>query len=279
MGLTIKNEKQYYKLSILITQDGLSFCTQNTENNTLDVFFNKSFHENLDPEKILVELQSAIKFNIDSSILTAITKVKVVYANNLYNIVPQKYFSEDKLTDYLKFNTKILHTDFIAFDELKNISANSVYIPYTNINNYLFDQFGEFTYTHSSTLLVDLCLLNASSKQNTELVYLNIYASTFDICIIKDNKLLLANSFEYFTPQDFIYYVLFCLEQLKLNNEELQMYLCGKISETDDLYHYLYTYVKNIEFLDTSFLVNQFKNLSEKGINPKQNLLLLSNLL
>jgi hypothetical protein len=37
--------------------------------------------------------------------------------------------------------------------------------------------------------------------------------------IIQNQKLLFFNSFDYQTPEDFIYYVLFTAEQLSLNPE------------------------------------------------------------
>lgn len=272
-------QNQSYKLSILIAQDGLSFCSLNAEENTIEDFYSTTFSKLLDPEQILEELKRAIKFNLSEENLADIKSVHVSYANNLYSLVPQEYFSEDQLTDYLKFNTKILKTDFIAYDELKNLEANCVYIPYTNINNYLFEQFGEFNYNHSSTLFIDTCLAEVKNINKEEVVFVQVQPSRFDICCFKNGKLLLANSFEYFTAEDFIYFVLFTAEQLKLNTENLQLLLSGSIKETDDTYNYLYTYVKEISFFNTSYLTEKINNLSQKAINPKQNLLLLSNLI
>ncbi|WP_292246183.1 DUF3822 family protein [Mesonia sp.] len=279
--VTTTNSLQHkdLKLSILISQDGLSFCTLNQKENTVEYFYSKDFIDSLDPEKILDELKIAFKFHLEENIEVRIKDVDVLFANNLYSLVPQVYFSEDQLTDYLKFNTKILKTDFIAFDELTKLSANNVYIPYTNINNYLFEKFGTFNYKHSSTLFIDLCLDQAEKIDASEIVFIHLQTKRFDICCVRDKQLILANSFEYYTSQDFIYFVLFTLEQLKFNTEELQLLVSGNVSEIDDTYQYLYTYIKNISFLNTSFLTEKISNLSQKVINPKHNLFLLSNLL
>jgi hypothetical protein len=42
---------------------------------------------------------------------------------------------------------------------------------------------------------------------------------SFEIIVIQNQQLLLFNSFEYLTPEDFIYYVLFTAEQLNINPE------------------------------------------------------------
>ncbi|MBW2960636.1 DUF3822 family protein [Mesonia aestuariivivens] len=263
-------------MSILIAQDGLSFCTLN-EDKEIENFHFSTFSDQLNPEALLEELNKLINNQVSEEVISKVTQVNAVFINNLYSIVPEKYFDEKNLTDYLKFNTKILRTDFITYDSLKNINANCVYIPYANINNYLFDKFGAFEFRHSATLFIDFCL--SDIKQKKSAIYLHIDSSRFDICILQNNQLALANSFEFYTPEDFIYYVLFCIEQLQLDASKIQLYLCGEIKKDDKKYNYLYTYIKEIEFLNTAQLSKNFNNLSELKMNPKHHLLHLSNLL
>ena len=54
-------QNQSYKLSILIAQDGLSFCSLNTEENTIEDFYSTTFSKLLDPEQILEELKEIRK--------------------------------------------------------------------------------------------------------------------------------------------------------------------------------------------------------------------------
>jgi len=81
--------------------------------------------------------------------------------------------------------------------------------------------------------------------------YVNISHSIFDIVVIEDAKLLFYNIFEYQTKEDFIYYVLFTLEQLELNPEETIISLLGDIDKESSLFKVLYTYVRNICFLNS----------------------------
>jgi hypothetical protein len=49
--------------------------------------------------------------------------------------------------------------------------------------------------------------------------------------IVKDKELLFCNTFTYETKEDFIYYILFTTEQLKLDPEDLDLILLGNIHE------------------------------------------------
>ena len=56
-------------------------------------------------------------------------------------LVPDELFDENTLNDYLKFNTKILETDYLTFDHNESLGIHTVYIPYVNINNQLLEEF------------------------------------------------------------------------------------------------------------------------------------------
>jgi hypothetical protein len=68
----------------------------------------------------------------------------------------------------------------------------------------------------------------------------------------------LFNTFDYKSPEDFIYYILFAAEQLQLNPEYFQLELLGKIAENDALYNIAYQYIRNVTLLDVSNVINPF---------------------
>src|SRR5690606_37286047 len=129
----------------------------------------------------------------------------------------------------------------------------NVYIPFTNINNYFFDKYGEFEYRHCVSVLVEEFLKASGDSRTAAKVYLNRNASGYDLVITKNGKLLFGNSFMCDTKEDFIYYLLFTAEQLELDPETFELILLGNITENSDYYNIAFTYVRNISFLETSF--------------------------
>jgi hypothetical protein len=67
---------------------------------------------------------------------------------------------------------------------------------------------------------------------------------------------VIFNSFNYTTKEDFIYYLLFTLEQLNLDTETVILKMFGEIEEGDDIYSICYQYVKHISIFipSVSFL-------------------------
>jgi len=246
--------------------DGFSFCISNSLN-TISKFTSYNFTKPIkSPERILKEIQEI--FNHEKSLQQDFESVSVIHQNTLSSLVPDAYFKEGDLKNYLKYSIKTITTDLIVYDDLNFIKAKNVYVPYVNINNFIFQHFGEFEYRHHSSILIEKLF---SHSDNTLNFCINVSQSLLDIAVIKDSEILFYNNFEYQTKEDFIYYILFTLEQLELSTEKTNISITGDINKQSELYEILYTYVRNINFLNSNNSI--FNNQTE--IKKHSNFILL----
>ncbi len=236
-------------MSIQISLNGLCFCVLNRTTSVIEFLESTVFDKRANPFEALEYLKKSLtEFE---ELNQTFNSVLVIYQNELSNLVPKSLFSERQSADYLKFNSKILKSDFLSHDEITKNDSVNVYVPYVNINNHIFDTFGVFVYKHASTVLID-SLLTIENKSNSEVIYLNINKHHFELLGFKNGNLLIYNSFEFSTKEDVIYYVLFTIEQLKFSPETLVLKLMGSIQAEDALYELLYTYIRYIEFYKPS---------------------------
>ena len=250
---TIKDNR----VSIQFNLDGFSFCIYNTVSKK-DIYFCEYVFENSQatPENLLLEIEEI--FKTDTYLQNDFTSVTVIHQNNLSTLVPNPFFKEEELISYLNFNIKTLITDFITFDDLDALNSKNIYVPYVNINNYLFQNFGEFEYKHHSTVLIEKLLKINKNKEKT--MYVNTSKTTLDVVVLENNKLLLSNTFSFNSKEDFIYYILFVAEQLNLDVNIFSLYFTGKITLTSDIYKTTYKYIKNVYFLEsTNTIFNELK--------------------
>jgi hypothetical protein len=245
---TIAKEIKDLQLSIQFSLDGFSFCIKSISSQNTLSFTKYSFGNGLqNPQIILKEITSI--FETDTNLQQDFEKVLVIHQNNLSTVVPNEYFNESNLNDYLNFTIKTLTTDFISFDDINIIDAKIVYVPYVNINNYLFQNFGEFEYRHHTSELIKKLIKNNASEEKQ--VFINVSKTSFDIVALENKKLVLQNAFSYSTKEDFIYYILFVAEQLAIDTEQINFFLIGDINKDSDLYQIMYTYIRNIYFLES----------------------------
>ncbi|WP_299126112.1 DUF3822 family protein [uncultured Winogradskyella sp.] len=252
------------ELSIQINLNGLSFCILNRETKSIEFLNTITFANKLTPNDILDHLKAELSSNTAFS--EDFDAVIVIHQNELATLVPKNLYNENNKADYLKFNSKILRTDFITEDDININESINVYVPYVNINNYIFETFGEFIYKHSSSILVDTIL---SKEKATEepIVYININKNTIELLVINKGQLQLFNVFEYHSKEDFIYYILFVYEQLKLDVETTPIKLSGIVDKDDELYSILYTYVRHIDFIDTDFKYKISEGIKDKTVH------------
>jgi hypothetical protein len=252
-------QKTYKKLSIQVSLSGLSFCV-------FDLFTNKVLHTaEITFEKNKVVEEQLWRSFVDNTILTKpYDEIVVLHNNNLNTFVPTSLFDVNFLASYLQYNTKVFETDFFTYDTILPYEINNVYVPFVNINNFLLDQYESFEYKNSNSILVKK-LLDISKNKDEKQVFVHLQKNTFEIVVVKNQELLLFNSFSYSTPQDFIYYLLFTCEQLQLNPETIAIQILGNCSVEDANYKIAYQYIRNCSLLNVSSLVTTF-DASETAI-------------
>ena len=235
----------YNELSIQVSLNGLSFCIYNPHTKNVVALEQHVFSDKQHPETITHKLREYFQEN--NALQEPFKKVFLIHNNALSTFVPEALFNDKNLSDYLKFNIKILENDFMAYDALKAHGLMNVYVPYVTVNNFIFEHFGAFEYNHFSTILVNTILSRVSEKKET-CMFVHVQKEHFEIVVVKDQKLLLYNTFDYTTKEDFIYYILFTAEQLALDPEIFPLYLLGEVDNEDPLYTMAYTYVRNVFF-------------------------------
>jgi hypothetical protein len=250
-------------LSIQVTLDGFTYCI--FDKDLVDVVQLEEFefdHRAQTPEQLL---EFVHKIYEEEPILSKhYGSVNVTHKNNLSTIVPESLFEKEKEKEYLKYTVKVLETDAIAVDTLAENETNNVYIPFDNINKFLEEKYGKFDFLHSSSILVS-SLLKYYKDEPGKLFFVNVAKNSFEIVFIEDNKLQFHNTFLYYTKEDFLYYILFTMEQLFLDTETQKLTFLGAIDKKSPLFDITYTYVRYIDFLK----VNNF-SLSEEfyEMNP-----------
>lgn len=240
-----KNNMNNKRLSVQIALNGLSFLVSDQSGNPISIL-SKNFERNQTPEELLIEIENLLpRLQIDEA---AFSEIKLIYATPQYSLVPNEVFDETKAIEYLKFNSKIFKNDFVAFDRIEDHDIVVVYIPFVNVNNYFFEKFGSFEYLHSSSVLTERFF--RFKKEESPRMFLHFNQHHFDCLIFREDQLLFCNSFEYQTPEDFLYYTLFTMEQLELDPDTLPVYLCGSVTKDDDKFSLGFQYIRNLKFIE-----------------------------
>ena len=252
-------EKIYRKLILRVSPAGFSYCAVDTADSKIVTVSDIAFESGANGK---VDEQYREAFSKDPELARVYDEVQVLHDSDLNTFVPQPLFDPEYLGSYLQYNTKVFETDYFEYDELPKYGMNNVYIPWVNINNFLIDHFGPFTYRNANTVLVEK-IMDLSRNSSQRVMYVHFSGARFEIVVVDNQKLLLFNSFSHRAKEDFLYYVLFTAEQLNLNPETFPLRLLGNIDGESDYFKIAYRYVRDVQLADVSHL-NERNGLSDE---------------
>ena len=231
-------------LAIHVNESWVIFCLFNHKK--LSSLNKVSFLQKKKSNYVLKTIKKYIKSFSNENIPS---EVKLIYYNKTSTLVPSTLFDHKNSLNYLKYNTSINIDDIAANDQVLNHEINNVYIPNTEINNFIFEKFKTFDFFHYSSLIIEK-ISNELAEKFSEKVFVNINDGFIDILFFKDKKLMFYNSYDYNSDEDILFYLLFCFSELKLNPDEIHTVFSGSIDLDSKLYELIYTYVRNVELID-----------------------------
>lgn len=253
-------------LSIQLSLNGLDYAI--FDKDLADVIGVKSYtfdSRALTPEQLLDYVREV--FKKDEVLSASFESVQVCHKNSLAVLVPEALYDKDFQEDYLKYSVKVLEDDVIEVEPVLENESKNLYISFQNVNEYLKTVHPDFSFTHSAAVLLS-GLLKYHKNPLEKNFFVNVSGNSLDIIYISYSKLQLFNSFLFYTREDFIYYILFAMEQLMLNPDVQTLTFLGDIEEGSALYEITYKYVRNIDFLQVdNFNVSEefYQNNPEVG--------------
>ena len=241
-----KADSENYKLSIQLSPDGFSFCIFNeAQNKFLSIESNALRNvKNIDNFCILFEdvFQNHQWLNLSYK------RVNILFESSKSTLIPTPLFDAKETENYTKFNFTFSDDQKIRTDKLVNVDAYKLYAVPKQLIDLLQRLYpGYHLFSHAGVLIESLLILNKNLPAHKR-CYVNVRNSYIDIVITEGGKLLYYNAFNFKTKEDFIYYLIFVLDQLKLNPEEIELVLSGFIDKNSKLFEMVYKYVRNITF-------------------------------
>ena len=237
-------------LSIQLSLDGFAFSI--FDKDLVDVIMLKSYEFSdrpHNPEQLLNHVKEI--YQLEPILYNNFESVKVSHSNNLSAIVPETYYDENNLSDYLKYSIKVLDNDNIQVDHINDNTIKNIYIPFIGVNEFLKSIYDDFESVHSSSILIS-SLMGYFKNTIKKYFFVNVTKRNLEIIYMNNGVIQLNNSFLYHTKEDFIYYILYTMEQLNLDADAQPITFIGDIDEQSELYAITYQYVRHLDFLNVN---------------------------
>jgi len=241
------------RLTVQLSFDKVSYLIYYPKNKKFVAFAEFSSNDNQfahynNIEKYLQIFRSAMQYPAWN--MADFEKVYFLIENRSVTLIPVSLFDNNHMADYLHFNQHINEPLKVLTNKLNHMNAFNVFSIPALLFDSLSEMHNEAVIVHHSSVLIESLLAQYKHTLESPHLFLNIRDGFEDIVVFADKQLKFHNSFEFDTREDFIYYLLFVIEQLNLNPDTLQLVLTGNILRTSNLYEILYKYIRNIRFIE-----------------------------
>ena len=240
----------YYHLSLQIGASRLRFCIHDLQKNRC-----------LWLEDYTLEPQESAEFQLPSvqeifethPILQAgyWKEITISFVNRKFSLIPASLFQEENREDYLRPVTSIDSTTEQVL-HFKHIGADIINVfpaPYA-YTQWFKSRYPNKTLrmVHNTSALIEGALRNSEPAGMAKKMFLNIEENHVTVLVTRGKVLEFCNIFPYTNESDFIYFVMFVIDELKMNPEVDATVVWGELMPDSKLYDKLFKYIRNISF-------------------------------
>lgn len=172
-------------------------------------------------------------------------KVMIEYLTQNMTLVPDEFFSKEDAEAVFRFNLMEVKDVKVLSSPLVSSEVQFVYSINEELSSFLEETYTKAEIRHAAAPLVNTLLANEKGEQ---MLYVYVQPSLMQIILIEKKQLKYCNTFSYKTPEDFIYYLMYAIHQLELDNEKIQLTLLGEVIEDSAIYRQVFKYIRNISF-------------------------------
>jgi len=222
-------------LLLKIAGDGFSYAVIDKNSKQLKAVFDQQ-----ECEDTVAELTAALKN--DGYLRLPFGKVKVsVYTPNTIT-VPDDIFNVQEIKAYLNFfpedASEQLHARPFAQFGFTSVFSLEQFLEKT-LDSYLANA---AKYEQNAPVLA----LGAAANGNSLL--LDFTAGSFNALLLDTKRVIFQNSYSIANAEEFNYYLLLLIQELKLETKEITLLLSGIVHENDEIYQCLNKYFNTIYF-------------------------------
>jgi len=252
----VKDEKfevdaiSQYELGLELGMDGFRICIVDVEESRCMWLEDYRFSSIFFTEQLLDQLQHIYD---DHQVLRAgfWKSVRLSVRNQPFTLVPGSLFRKEQVEKYLDLVKDDPTTEDQTVRHYRHPGSDMVSIFALDIRvvNW-FEQIYpslNVTFLHQTSALVEGIVQNGEYS-NFKSLYIYVESSYLTIVVNKEKSLEFCNTFFYASVQDFVYYVMFVMNELKLNPEMVKVILYGAIAHDSAIFEQLYKYIRHVSF-------------------------------
>jgi hypothetical protein len=175
-------------------------------------------------------------------------QVRVSVKNQKFTLLPYTLYDPAAAAEYLRLHAELdeYHDRVLTYHHA-GIDAVNIFATDQHVLSFLADTFpAEKTQVRHHTSALIETLLHATERTVQKKIYAYAEQNYLTIILITDGALEFCNVFYYATPEDFMYFLIFVMQEQKLNPDQDPLTIWGDISHDSALFDLMRKYIRHV---------------------------------
>jgi hypothetical protein len=244
-------ETRNYCLAIQFSESGFSYCILDLKRNKYIVLQQFRKNEFASPQP----LSKTAFDDFLKQLITAMPWLKnpyksvlIAYEGKKTTLIPAPLFDLAERESYLQFNYRKGEEEVAFSDHLTPLDNHLVFSMPALTMNAIRSHYPTVKIHHLTSVLIESVWINYKNRINANRVFLHLRERHFDLILFDGRQMNYCNAFPFQNAEDVAYYLIFVLEQLNLNPENIYVVLLGAVERGSGVFELLSKYVRHIEF-------------------------------
>lgn len=175
--------------------------------------------------------------------------IRVSFSNLHFTLVPETLYEPTHKEDYLRLHTELNPLqDVVLSYRHSGLEALNIFSVDTASYETLRELFPRrpVQFVHQTSALIR-SVLHHTDRTAARNMNIFVERNYVTILVVSQSGLEFCNVFQYHSPEDFIYYIIFVMQEQKLNPEQETLTIWGDITHDSSLFNILQKYVRHIK--------------------------------
>ena len=239
----------HYSLLLLIGARHLQLCVTDTREGDCMIVEEYSLANTSSPEEQAKSLHYL--FEGHHLLMAGYWKnVKLAVKNNAFALIPETFFSREKLSSYLAMSAPVdAERDGYYYYQHAQSEAVNVFAANKKLVESIRSWYPslDVQVVHHGSAFIEGIQGNRDFTYYRDM-YLHVDHHCFSVVITEDNVLLLYNQFRYAHVQDIVKYVLTVMQEMEMTQQQSRVRLWGNLPTQSEHFQVLYRYVRHLEY-------------------------------
>lgn len=176
--------------------------------------------------------------------------IRVIYSNQHFTLVPETLYDPAHKADYLRLHSDLNMQENLVFSyRHSNLEAVNIFAVDKVVQQAIDKLFPDrpVQLLHLTSALIQ-SVLHQAGRKNERSLYAYVERNYVTLLVVSQSGLEFCNIFHYLSPEDFIYFVVFVMQEQKLNPESETITVWGDVTHDSALFNILQKYIRQVRF-------------------------------